>query len=74
LARNPVTDNDSYAIFNGRVAFGPQDKRWAVEFWGRNLTDETYYVGAFQPPLQDGTFVVYPNEPQTYGVTLRARY
>ncbi|WP_395645207.1 TonB-dependent receptor [Terricaulis sp.] len=75
LDRNPsgITDNDAFAIFNGRVAIGPQDRRWSVEFWGRNLTDEFYYVGAFSPPLQNST-VIYPNEPATYGVTLRARY
>jgi iron complex outermembrane recepter protein len=70
---NGATDNGSYAIFNGRIGIGPEDQRWSVEFWGRNLTDETYYVGAFVPPLQN-SFVVYPNEPQTYGVTVRARY
>ena len=74
LGRNPITDNDSFAILNGRIGIGPQDERWSIDFWGRNLTDETYYVGAFQPPLQDGTFVVYPNEPATYGVTLRLQY
>jgi len=75
LARDPLgrTDNDAFAIFNGRVGIGPDNERWSVEFWGRNLTDEYYFVGAFQPPLQN-SYVVYPNEPQTYGVTLRARY
>ncbi len=68
-----ISDNEAYAIFNGRVGLGSQDSRWSVEFWGRNLTDEEFYVGAFQPPLQNST-VVYPNEPRTYGVTLRARY
>jgi len=74
LARNAITDNEAFAIYNGRIAIGPEDERWSVEFWGRNLLDETYYVGSFSPPLQDGTLVVYPNEPATYGVTLRARY
>jgi len=68
-----LTDNQSFAIFNGRVGIGPQDERWSVEFWGQNLTDEYYYVGAFSPPLQN-SFVVFPNEGRTYGVTLRARY
>ncbi|MGQ0533993.1 MAG: TonB-dependent receptor [Caulobacteraceae bacterium] len=76
LARDPLgrTDNEGYAILNGRIGIGPENERWSIEFWGRNLTDEFYYVGAFQPPLQDGTFVIYPSVPQTYGVTLRARY
>jgi iron complex outermembrane recepter protein len=75
LARDPLgrTDNDSYAIFNGRIGIGPQNERWSVELWGRNITDEFYYIGAFQPPLQN-SFVIYPNEPQTYGITVRARY
>ena len=76
LSRDPLgrTDNDAFAIFNGRIGIYPEDERWSVEFWGRNLTDEFYYVGAFMPPLQDDTFVVFPNEPQTYGLTLKARY
>ncbi len=75
LSREPTgaTDNEAYAIFNGRIGIGPQDERWSVEFWGRNLTDEFYYVGSFSPPLQN-SYVIYPNEPQTYGVTVRARY
>jgi len=73
LARNPLSDNESFAIFNGRVGIGPENDRWSVELWGQNLTDELYYVGAFQPPLQNTT-VIYPNAPATYGVTLRLQY
>jgi outer membrane receptor protein involved in Fe transport len=75
LGRDPMgrTDNDAFAVFNGRVSIGPEDERWSIQLWGQNLFDETYYVGAFAPPLQN-SFVVYPNEPRTYGVTLRARY
>ncbi|MEZ5958747.1 MAG: TonB-dependent receptor [Hyphomonadaceae bacterium] len=75
LGRDPLgrTDNEAFAVFNGRIGIGPDDERWSVEFWGRNLTDEFYYVGAFQATLQN-TIVIYPSEPQTYGVTLRARY
>ena len=75
LNRHPLglTDNEAFAIVNGRIGIGPDNERWSVEFWGRNLTDETYFVGAFVPPLQN-SFVVFPNEPATYGVTLRARY
>jgi iron complex outermembrane recepter protein len=71
---NGQTDNGAYAIFNGRIGVGPENDRWSVQLWGQNLTDETYYVGAFQATLQNGTFVVYPNEPQTYGVSLRLSY
>ncbi|MFT3729030.1 MAG: TonB-dependent receptor [Terricaulis sp.] len=73
LARSPITDNSSYAIFNGRIALGPDTDHWSVELWVRNLTDQFYYIGAFQPPLQND-YVVYPSEPRTYGVTLKARF
>jgi outer membrane receptor protein involved in Fe transport len=68
-----ATDNGEFAIFNGRIGIGPQDDRWAIEFWGRNLTDEFYFVGAFAAPLQD-TVMIYPSQPQTYGITARLRY
>jgi outer membrane receptor protein involved in Fe transport len=75
LARDPLgrTDNDAYAIYNGRIGIGPNNERWSLELWGRNLTDEFYHVGAFASPLQN-TFMIYPSEPQTYGVTLRAEF
>lgn len=76
-----ATDNEAYAIFNGRIGISPESDRWSVELWGRNLTDETYFVGAFVPPLQDSgssltfaNYMVYPNEPATYGVTVRLQY
>lgn len=82
LNRDPLgrTDNGEFAIFNGRIGIGPDSERWSIELWGRNLTDEYYHVGAFVPPLQSNpnpllnTYVVYPNEPATYGITVRARY
>jgi outer membrane receptor protein involved in Fe transport len=68
-----VSDQDAYAVFNGRIGIGNQDDNWAIEFWGRNLTDELVYVGAFAAPLQN-TFHIFPSEGRTWGLTLRARY
>ncbi|MBK8542800.1 MAG: TonB-dependent receptor [Caulobacteraceae bacterium] len=73
LDHSPVTDNESFAIFNGRVGIGPENERWSVELFGQNLTDEFYYVGGFTPPLQNSR-VIYPNQPRTYGVSLRLQY
>jgi iron complex outermembrane receptor protein len=73
LNRDAVTDNESFAIFNGRIGIGPQNERWSIELFGANLTDEFYYVGGFAPPLQNSR-VIFPNEPRTYGVSLRLQY
>ncbi|MFZ2031352.1 MAG: TonB-dependent receptor [Vitreimonas sp.] len=75
LSRDPLgrTDNSAFAIFNARIGVGPRSDNWSVEFWARNLTDEFYYIGAFQPPLQN-SYVVYPSEPRTVGFELRGRW
>ncbi|MCX7358399.1 MAG: TonB-dependent receptor [Alphaproteobacteria bacterium] len=73
LNRTANTDQGSFAVFNGRVGIGPQNERWSVELFGQNLTDEFYFVGAFAPPLQNSR-VVFPNEPRTYGVSVRLQY
>ncbi len=84
LGRNPLTDQPSFTIFDARIGLGAADDRWAIEVWGRNLTDEYYSIGAFAVPeqtifndqtqLRQGVFAAYPNEPRTVGVTIRGRY
>ncbi len=64
----------SFALFNGRVGIGSEDERWALELWGRNLTDETYVQVAFDQFAQTGTFGGFLGAPRTYGVTLRTRF
>src|SRR5262249_962952 len=70
LSRNPITDNSSYSIINARVGIGSQDGKWILEAWSKNLFNTQYFLGAFVPPEQTGTYDVYPGEPITYGATL----
>jgi iron complex outermembrane receptor protein len=42
--------------------------------WGRNLTDNEFLITAFPSVAQAGSFTGYPNQPKTYGLTLRARF
>jgi outer membrane receptor protein involved in Fe transport len=39
--------------------------------WGRNITDDEYLLSAFPSVAQNGSFSGYPNQPRTYGITLR---
>jgi outer membrane receptor protein involved in Fe transport len=42
--------------------------------WARNLNEDEYYTSGFPTTLQSGSFSTYPNQPRTYGVTLRKRF
>ncbi len=47
------------------------DNGMTVTLWGRNLTDDTFLLSAFPSLAQTGSFSGYPNQPRTYGITLR---
>ena len=71
-------EQTSYMVWNGRIGFGPDDKRWQLELWGRNLFDREYLQVAFDAPLQgEGTgarstqsFVGFPRRPAYLGCNL----
>ncbi|WP_300556859.1 TonB-dependent receptor [Maricaulis sp.] len=42
--------------------------------WARNLNEDEYYTSGFPTTLQAGSFSVYPNQPRTYGLTVRTRF
>ena len=37
-------------------------------------TDDEFLITAFPAVAQDGSYSGYPNQPRTFGVTLRARF
>jgi outer membrane receptor protein involved in Fe transport len=39
--------------------------------WGRNITDDEYLLSAFPSVAQPGSVSGYPNQPRTYGLTVR---
>ena len=71
---DPEKVQDGFALVNARLGIGSQDKRWMLEFWGQNLTDETYKQVGFDAPLQPGAWNAFLGAPRTYGVTLRVQY
>ncbi len=44
---------------------------WNILLWGRNLTNDEYFLSSFPTVIQTGNFSVYPNQPRTYGITIR---
>ena len=64
---------DAYWIANARLALRPDDNRWELAVFVKNLTDEEYIVDAFD--VSDFGFdeLVY-GDPRTYGVSLTYRF
>ena len=44
---------------------------YSFTVWARNLTDDQYLLSGFLTPAQAGSLNSYPNEPRTFGVTVR---
>ena len=59
-----ISASITYAMTNG------------IEFslWGRNLTDNRYLIQIFDSVAQSGSVSAYPNQPRTYGASLRFKW
>jgi outer membrane receptor protein involved in Fe transport len=72
---DPLTLQDDFGILNLRVGVDIADWNSTITLWGRNVTDERYYNGSFDPPLLDnGRMNSYPSEIATWGVTFRKNW
>ena len=72
---DPLTRQDSFGILNLRLGVDIDDWNSTITLWGRNVLDERYYTGSFDPPLLDfGRMNSYPSEPATWGVTFRKNW
>ncbi|WP_298917682.1 TonB-dependent receptor [uncultured Algimonas sp.] len=45
-----------------------------LRFWGRNITGHETFTSGFPGVVQAGTVSSYPNQPATYGVSLRKNF
>jgi len=72
---DPLTRQDDFSIVNLRLGLNIESWNSTITLWGRNITDEHYYVGSYDPPLLDtGRTNSYPSEPATYGITFRKNW
>ena len=47
---------------------------WDFLVWGRNLNDDEYIVQTFPSVAQQFSVSAYPNQPRTYGVSVRKNF
>ena len=61
------------SIFNAALGF-TLNESLDLRFWGRNLNDHETFTSAFPGVVQAGTVNAYPNQPRTYGVSVRKNF
>ena len=66
------SDIPGYDLLNLRFGIRSLDGRYDIQFWGRNVTDSTYYLSlaANNTGAISGTL----GDPRTYGLTLRTKW
>jgi len=70
----PFDIQDGNAKINLRAGFGSQDETWSIEAFVNNLTDVVTRGVTFSTTLRAGSRSAFPQEPRTYGITLRGKF
>ncbi|MEO5867423.1 MAG: TonB-dependent receptor [Sphingomonas sp.] len=70
----PQYDTFDFNVVNASIGFTDANNKLEAAFWVRNLTKDNYLISAFPTVVQTGSYSGYPNEPRTYGVTLRKSF
>ena len=72
---NQFLAQEAYWLVGARITFLSPDENWDVSFFGRNLTDEEYYVGGFDfTGLAGSQYPLTVGDRLTWGVTGSYRF
>jgi outer membrane receptor protein involved in Fe transport len=70
-----LPDDITRSVNTINASFGVNlDNGLEALLWARNLNEDEYYTSGFPTTLQAGSFSAYPNQPRTYGITLRKQF
>lgn len=62
---------DSYGLVNASIGIHALDDRWALQLWGRNITDTYYWTSVAS---NANVVVRFPGQAPTYGASLTFNY
>ena len=65
---------DGFSIVNANVGVGSRDGAWLVSVYGRNITDEWYWLDQPTPVTGLGTSIVSVMRPQSWGAQFRYNF
>ena len=72
VIENVPADVASREVNTLNASFGLSwENGFEAMLWGRNVTNDEYLVSAFPTTVQTGSYSGYPNQPRTYGLTVR---
>ena len=70
---SPTIASRNVSVLNASIGY-QMENGVEIMAWGRNLTDDEYFLSAFPSVGQAGSFSGYTNAPRTYGVTARMSF
>lgn len=74
VPNSPQASTDSNTITNGRIVLLQPDGQWEFALWGRNITDERYFIEAFDVFDPLGITAKLSGTPRVFGISANYRY
>lgn len=72
--RNKDVGQDSYSLWNARLAWRGSDEQLEMALWGKNLSDEEYAAYMFELTDLIGADQVMRGTPRTFGVDVKYHF
>jgi outer membrane receptor protein involved in Fe transport len=66
----PSVASREVSTFNASLGLS-WDNGFEAMLWGRNINNDEYLLSAFPAVAQNGSYSGYPNQPRTFGLTVR---
>jgi len=70
----PTNLIDGYTLVNGVIRWNAPDDAWSIEAQWLNLTDEVYYIDAYDVSSSQGTTISQPGLPMTWNLSFQRNF
>jgi iron complex outermembrane receptor protein len=74
VPNSPQASTESNTVANARIVLHQPDGQWEFAVWGRNITDESYFIEAFDVFDPLGVTAKLLGAPQVFGVSANFRF
>ena len=65
---------DGYTLVNAVARWMAPDDAWQIELQLLNLTDEVYYIDAYDVASSQGTVIMQPGIPMTWNLSFQKNF